>query len=236
MASSMLDFSTPWNHELSLMDWISPQPFGATAENNFNVPFAFDTPSMMFGDSLQQFQMTPVSQSPHVTCDDGEGSTGRCDSSSTAQSLGMSSHTVQTWEPPPLWATTASNDNTTDATSNTNNTDRAKAQQQQQNQHQRAAITHQWLTDWDSTHYDNIIAFPDMSRMTLDILESEELANVESIGSACYGEIVRCLQRHSRGGHGDNSKGGGGGTNNSESHFRTFANANLPPFRAMNCF
>ncbi|KAL1900679.1 hypothetical protein Sste5346_002404 [Sporothrix stenoceras] len=221
-----LDFPMPWSHDLSLMDWISPQSLEPPADNNFNMTFAYDTPSMMFGTGVPQFQLTPVSESPQVTCDDGNASAVQ---GIISQSQAMPA--IQTWPQPT---------NGGDVSQVASNQIQADPNPQQTLQDTRAAITHQWITEWDPTSQDNIVAFPDMSRVTRDILEAEELAQVESIGSACYSEIARCLRRHAGlatgGTNATNSGSGATGGGGSRPHYRDFTNANLPPFRAMNCF
>ncbi len=74
--------------------------------------------------------------------------------------------------------------------------------------------------DWNPTTQDNLVVFPDMSRIAIDILEAEDLAHVESMAPQCYGRIAASMRHHSEG----------------QSHFRTLRNANLPDLRAMNCF
>ncbi|CAK7215937.1 hypothetical protein SBRCBS47491_002660 [Sporothrix bragantina] len=293
--SSIMDFDLPWSHDLSLIDWITPQSMGAPTDNNnanyLNMTFAYDTPSMIFGGAagVAPFQLTPVSESPHLSRNGMDDQSTAIDSmdSLDGEDHDLASSASHSWGstqgPRAQYAWTgsgrtgqgpghgrsyhANHSSHTGAPnhhqqkqqqSHHHQQQQEQQQQQQQQQHHHhqhsgAAITHQWLTGWDPTHQDNLISFPDMSRVTLDILEAEELAQVESIGAACYSAIARCLRRHGRGGampqqqpvpqqhqqnqHQDQqSQQPQQQQSQTQQHYRAFTNANLPPFRAMNCF
>ncbi|OCK79360.1 hypothetical protein K432DRAFT_383157 [Lepidopterella palustris CBS 459.81] len=89
------------------------------------------------------------------------------------------------------------------------------------NRNYGAPPAHQWPTDWDPGKSDNVMSFPDMKDIPIEILEAEKFGHVEKMSQDVHDEIARCLKLTSR---------------PESSRFRAFENACLPSIQAMDCF
>ncbi|KAF4627828.1 hypothetical protein G7Y89_g10323 [Cudoniella acicularis] len=83
-----------------------------------------------------------------------------------------------------------------------------------------APVIKQWPTDWDPAKIDNLVSFPDMKSVPMDLYEAEDFAHVPRLDHNTYESMVHCLQQ----------------TNQEQSCFRPITNALLPPRHAMECF
>jgi len=81
---------------------------------------------------------------------------------------------------------------------------------------------HQWPMEWDPLHTDNLIRFPDMDCVHIEILETEDFGHVNSLEAGqTYNEIVEGMKRVGE---------------ERAIYFRPFLNGNLPPVEVLNCY